>query len=204
MSSVEARNNAARRHDEDLDACAAYVETEAGATGQQNADVLGRLIVGAHALLDESHEHIGKLDARLTAMLAAVQIVERGQTELREQVAKLTETAELIKHSLEKVVAPKLHELRQLPEQVSDLRVICARQGGGIEGLTARIKRVESVVEKMDCGTLPEGVKRDIHETVDVCTACGHAAENHGGLGSVCLIGSCDCLGYTYDTSGGS
>jgi hypothetical protein len=192
--SVEAQNNAARTHEEDLLACSSYVETDAGAEGQQNADVLGRLIVGAHARLDESHEHIGKLDARLTAMLAAVQIVERVERELRERLERVGD-------SLENVVAARLLDLR---EKFDDHGVKIARQGGGIEALTARIKRVEFVVETLDCGTLPEGVKRDIHETVDVCTACGHAAENHGGLGSVCLIGSCDCLGYTYDTSGGS
>lgn len=173
--SQEARNNAARKRDEDLAACAAYVETDAGATGQQNADVLGRLLVDAHARI----------------------------AELEQRLDELTEIKNRIGQSLENVVAPKLHDLRQLPETVADLSVKIARHGGGITALTERLGRVESVVEKMDCGTLPEGTRRDIHGTVDVCTACGHAAENHGGLGSVCLIGSCDCLGYTY-TAGGA
>jgi hypothetical protein len=166
--SIEARNNAARRRDEDLAACAAYVETEAGATGQQNADVLGRLLTDAQVRIDE-----------------------------------LERVLDAIKHSLENVVAGKLHELRQLPERVEAQGVKIAGLGGGVTALTERLARVESVVETMDCGTLPEGTRRDIHGTVDVCTACGHAAENHGGLGSVCLIGSCDCLGYTYTRSDG-
>lgn len=161
--SIEARNNAARRRDEDLAACAAYVETEAGATGQQNADVLGRLLTDAQVRIDE-----------------------------------LERVLDAIKHSLENVVAGKLHELRQLPEKFDDHGVKIARLGGGVTALTERLARVESVVETMDCGVLPEGTRRNIHATVDVCTACGHAAESHGGLGSVCLIGSCDCLGYTY------
>lgn len=162
-SEQAARNNAAHKREDDLAFLSTYISTDAGYHGNKNADVLGRLLIDAHARL-------GELDVVLDRIAA----------------------------SLEKVVAPKLHTLQQLPEKVDDLSVKIAGHGGGITALTERLGRVESVVEKMDCGTLPEGTRRDIHGTVDVCTACGHAAENHGGLGSVCLIGSCDCLGYTY------
>jgi len=130
--SQEARNNAARKHDEDLLACSSYVETDAGATGQQNADVLGRLIVDAHARLDEIEkrldeipEHIGKLDARLTAMLAAIQIVERVERELRDKLGRVGD-------SLETVVAARLLELR---ETNTSLEARIRKLEQGVDGL---------------------------------------------------------------------
>lgn len=106
--SQEARNNAARARDEDLAACAAYVETDAGATGQQNADVLGRLLVDAHARLDE----LG-------------QVMDR------------------IAQSLENVVAPKLHDLQQLPEKVDEQGVKIAGVAGVMSALMERIATLE-------------------------------------------------------------
>jgi len=88
--SIEARNNAARRRDEDLAACAAYVETEAGATGQQNADVLGRLLVDAQMRIDE---------------------LEKVEQELRTRL-------ERIGNSLESVVSERLLDLRQRVERL--------------------------------------------------------------------------------------
>ncbi len=141
--SIEAQNNAARTHEEDLLACSSYVETDAGATGQQNADVLGRLIVGAHARLDESHEHIGKLDARLTAMLAAVQIVERVERELRERLERIGD-------SLENVVSERLLTLRQRVEIVEkDLQTSNPERlpEGVTRTLEQRITRLEQGVD---------------------------------------------------------
>ncbi len=115
--SQEARNNAARTHEADLLACSSYVETDAGAEGQQNADVLGRLIVGAHA-----------------------------------RIAELEHVLDAIKHSLENVVAPKLHELRQLPETTSTL--------------ADRIAVIERDLQTANLERLPEGVTRTLEQRI--------------------------------------
>lgn len=125
--SQEARNNAARTHEEDLLACSSYVETVPGATGQQNADVLGRLIVGAHARLDE-----------------------------------LERVLDAIKQSLENVVAPKLHELRQLPEQVEELRATLPLYAA----LRDRVEVIERDLQTANLERLPEGVTRTLEQRI--------------------------------------
>ncbi len=127
-SEQAARNNAAHKREDDLAFLSTYISTDAGYHGNKNADVLGRLLIDAHARLGERDVVLDRIAA-----------------------------------SLEKVVAPKLHELRTLPERIAALEAQRNRPAGD-----------------------------------DACTACGHPAESHGGLGSVCLIGSCDCLGYTF------
>jgi len=99
-SEQAARNNAARKRDDDLAYLSTYISTDAGANGNQNADVLGRLLIDAHARLDDLHVVLDRIGA-----------------------------------SLEKVVAPKLHELRQLPETVGSLSERIRRLEQGVDGL---------------------------------------------------------------------
>jgi hypothetical protein len=162
-----ANTAAEERFEEDCRALRSYIETEDGLRDMTNAGILGRLVLHAHARLDD---------------LALVM--------------------DRIANSLEKVVAPKLHDLQQLPEEVAELRETLPLYAA----LRQRVEIVEKDLQGGNLERLPEGVtrelgKRDVAASND-CTACGHAAESHGGLGSVCLIGSCDCLGYTYPPKG--
>ncbi len=122
-SEQAARNNAAHKREDDLAFLSTYISTDAGYHGNKNADVLGRLLIDAHARLGEL-EH--SLDA--------------------------------IKHYLENVVATKLHELRQLPGEVSELRDTLPLYAA----LRDRIAIVEKDLQSANVERLPEGVTRDL------------------------------------------
>ena len=102
--SIEARNNAARRRDEDLAACAAYVETEAGATGQQNADVLGRLLIDAQARIDLLEKVEADLRARLERIGTSLESV------VSERLLDLRQRVEVIEKDLQGANLPRLPE----------------------------------------------------------------------------------------------
>ena len=122
-SEQAARNNAARKREDDLAYLSTYISTDAGATGQTNADVLGRLLIDAHARLDE---------------LALVM--------------------DRIANSLEKVVAPKLHDLRQLPREVEELRETLPLYAA----LRDRVDVIEKDLQSANVERLPEGTTREL------------------------------------------
>ena len=121
--SERADKHAAAKRDEDLGYLSTYISTEAGATGQSNADVLGRLVTDAHARLSD---------------LALVM--------------------DRIANSLEKVVAPKLHTLQQLPEEVAELRETLPLYAA----LRDRIAIVEKDLQTSICERLPDGTTRTL------------------------------------------
>ena len=125
--SERADKHAAAKRDEDLGYLSTYISTEAGATGQSNADVLGRLVTDAHA-----------------------------------RIVELESTLDAIKHSLENVVAPKLHELRQLPEKVDEQGVKISGLAGVIAAQMSRIAIIEDDLQGGNLPRLPEGVTRDL------------------------------------------
>ncbi len=63
--SERADNHAAAKRDEDLGYLSTYISTEAGATGQSNADVLGRLVTDAHARLAVLEQRVEVIEADL-------------------------------------------------------------------------------------------------------------------------------------------
>lgn len=121
--SERADKHAAAKRDEDLGYLSTYISTEAGATGQSNADVLGRLVTDAHARLSD---------------LALVM--------------------DRIANSLEKVVAPKLHTLQQLPEEVAELRETLPLYAA----LRDRIAIIEADLQGGNLPRLPDGTTRTL------------------------------------------
>lgn len=68
-----AQENADEKRQSDLDFLSTYISTERGATGQSNADVLGRLIVDAHRQLAELQATIEERDAQITNLNTRVE-----------------------------------------------------------------------------------------------------------------------------------
>lgn len=125
-----ANTAAEERFEEDLLALRSYIETEEGRRDTTNAGVLGRLLLHAHTRLD---------------------VVE-------EELRKTADVLGRIGNSLEQVVAPKLHELRQLPEEVAELRETLPLYAA----LRDRIAIIEADLQGGNLPRLPEGVKREL------------------------------------------
>lgn len=128
-----ARKHAEITHDEDWASIRAYVAQ--GISGNTNADVLARLLIGMAVETEELREERASQDAVIEAL--------RGQVEKLTERLKVVEISlderdkviERVGQSLENVVAPKLYELRQLPDRVADIERRLRSIEQGVTGL---------------------------------------------------------------------